>query len=168
MKTLAVIPARLGATRLPRKPLRLLGGDNRFQLLVNGPRPTPDTVGEYMMNELRTVIGHDGKPTRALYSEVRQSGCCGTAPQGGGSTQDALHLLPGTDSSDVYVSKWMKFQPNLAENMSSGGPWRVVFEFKEGGGSMGGGGAFRQREPASGRRRPEPGSSVTPDSWRFH
>lgn len=26
MKTLAVIPARLGATRLPRKPLRLLGG----------------------------------------------------------------------------------------------------------------------------------------------
>lgn len=26
MKTLAVVPARLGATRLPRKPLRLLGG----------------------------------------------------------------------------------------------------------------------------------------------
>ena len=26
MSTLAVIPARLGATRLPRKPLRLLGG----------------------------------------------------------------------------------------------------------------------------------------------
>ena len=26
MKTLAVIPARLGATRLPRKPLRLVGG----------------------------------------------------------------------------------------------------------------------------------------------
>src|SRR3954463_6218747 len=26
MRTLAVIPARLGATRLPRKPLRLLGG----------------------------------------------------------------------------------------------------------------------------------------------
>lgn len=27
MRTLAVIPARLGATRLPRKPLRLLGGE---------------------------------------------------------------------------------------------------------------------------------------------
>ena len=26
MKTLAVIPARLGASRLPRKPLRLVGG----------------------------------------------------------------------------------------------------------------------------------------------
>ncbi|HET7372405.1 MAG TPA: hypothetical protein VFJ20_03440, partial [Gemmatimonadaceae bacterium] len=26
MRTLAVIPARLGATRLPRKPLRLLAG----------------------------------------------------------------------------------------------------------------------------------------------
>ena len=26
MTVLAVIPARLGATRLPRKPLRLLGG----------------------------------------------------------------------------------------------------------------------------------------------
>ncbi|HEX6941363.1 MAG TPA: hypothetical protein VF128_00470, partial [Gemmatimonadaceae bacterium] len=26
LSTLAVIPARLGATRLPRKPLRLLGG----------------------------------------------------------------------------------------------------------------------------------------------
>jgi hypothetical protein len=121
-------------------PLELSGGDSRFQLLVDGPRPTPDTVGQYMFNELRIVRGHGGKPTRALYSEVRQSGCCGTRPQRGGATQNAFHVLPGADLRDVYISKWVMLQPDLVDKLHSGDGWRVVFEFKEGNAH---GGAFR-------------------------
>jgi hypothetical protein len=125
-----------------RWPLRLLGGDNRFQLLVNGPRPTPDTVGQYMITELRTVVGPRGRPTQALYSEVRQSGCCGTRPQRGGATQNAFHVLPGADLPELYLSKWLKLQPDLRENLRTGAPWRVIFEWKEGG-RVTRGGAFR-------------------------
>ena len=125
-----------------RWPLQLFGGENRFQLLVNGPRPTPDSVGEYMFNELRTVTGRNGKPTRALYSEVRQSGCCGTQPQGRGATQNALHVVPGADPAQLYISKWLKLQPDLGENLRKGAPWRVVFEWKEGTPATRGG-AFR-------------------------
>ena len=48
MRTLAVIPARLGATRLPRKPLRLLAG----LPLVGGPVVT-----------IRHVLGSAGVGT---------------------------------------------------------------------------------------------------------
>ena len=125
-------------------PVKLMNGDSRFQLISNSTTyPSPDTIGDWMYNEVQSAVGPKGNTTRVLYSEVKQSGCCGTDGQGGGSTQDALHLLPGGEMPDVYISKWMKFQPNLAENLKAGGPWRVVFEFKEGGGSVGGGGAFR-------------------------
>ncbi len=123
-------------------PFRMLNGENKFQLLVDGPHATPETVGQYMFNELQTVVGHKGTPTRALYSEVRQSGCCGMAPQGGRATQNAFHVFPGADADDVYISKWMKFQPDLAEKLRAGAPWRVVFEWKEGGYTTSGG-AFR-------------------------
>ena len=128
-------------------PMNALNGTSRFQMISNSSTyPTPDTIGGWMYNQVQSVVGHKGNATNALYSEVLQSGCCGTNPQGGGSTQDALHFLPGTDATDVYISKWMKFQPDLAENLQavqSSGPWRVVFEFKEGGGSFPSTGAFR-------------------------
>jgi hypothetical protein len=123
-------------------PFSVLGGESKFQLLVDGPRPTPETVGEYMSNELRTVKGPHGRPTRALYSEVRQSGCCGPLPQGGRATQNVLHVFPGGEPGDLYFSKWLKLQPDLVDKLHAGGGWRVVFEWKEGG-YRGKGGAFR-------------------------
>ncbi len=109
------------------------GSANQFQLLVNGPTPDPSTVGGWMYNELQTVPGHKGDSTRALYSEVRQSGCCGANPQGGASTQDAFHVLPASEPGDIYFSKWIKLQPGLASNLAQGDPWRVLFEWKTGG-----------------------------------
>ena len=113
-------------------PFRILGGDNKFQLLVDGPRPTPETVGQYMVNELRTVIGHKGKPTQALYSEVRQSGCCGIHSQGGRATQNVFHIFPGAEPGEMYISKWVMLQPDLLDKLHSGDGWRSIFEWKEG------------------------------------
>jgi hypothetical protein len=99
-----------------------------------------------MFNEIRTVTGHKGTPTNVLYSEVKKSGCCGTSGQGGGATQDPLHVMPATEPGDMYVSKWLMLQPDLLENLHAvpTNSWRVIFEWKEGGGVTGfEGGAFR-------------------------
>jgi hypothetical protein len=106
---------------------------NQFQLLVNGPTPDPSTVGNWMSNRLQTVPGHKGGSTQALYSEIFQSGCCGTNPQGGAATQDTFHVYPREEPGDIYFSKWIKLQPDLASNLAQGDPWRMVFEWKTAG-----------------------------------
>ena len=106
-------------------------GQSRFQLLVNsGSQPSPATVGSYMFNDLRPVVGHNGNTTQVLYQEIDQSGCCGTAGQGGGSTQDPLMLLPAAEPGDLYASYWVKFQPDMADKMHAADAWRDIFEFK--------------------------------------
>src|SRR5712692_9003308 len=57
------------------------GGPTHFQMIAD---TTVDatTIDNYMVNQIQTVTGHDGSPTQALYSEIKQSGCCGTNPQG--------------------------------------------------------------------------------------
>jgi hypothetical protein len=108
-----------------------LSGPSRFQLLVNSAtQPDPTTVGNWMFNDLRTITGHHGNPTQVLYQEIDQSGCCGTGPQGGGSTQDPLMILPTVDQPDVYVSYWVMFQPDMVDKLHAGDAWRVLFEFK--------------------------------------
>jgi hypothetical protein len=116
-----------------RWPPAIGGGTTRFQLITNAPeRPTPATLGRWMSNEIRSVVGHRGTRTRALYSEIRQSGCCGPLPQGGGSTQNALLLMPQSDPRELYFSKWVMLQPDLLENLRRGAAWRTLFEWKEG------------------------------------
>jgi hypothetical protein len=108
-----------------------LSGPSRFQLLVNSPtQPDPSSVGNWMFNDLRTVTGHKGNQTQVLYQQISQSGCCGTGPQGGGSTQDALMVLPTVDPADLYTSFWVEFQPDMVEKLHAGDGWRVLFEFK--------------------------------------
>jgi hypothetical protein len=120
-------------------PPNIWGGGGRFQLIADAP-VTAQTIGNYFINRVENVTGHNG--TKALYSEIKQSGCCGTAPHGDGATQDPFQLLPaseptGTDG-DLYISFWMKFQPNLANLMEVGTPgdgwhWRAFFEWKTAG-----------------------------------
>jgi hypothetical protein len=83
-----------------------------------------------MYNEIQTVTGRTGAQTRALYSQISQSGCCGTSPQGDGSTQNPFIVFPANDVRDLYVSTWIKLQPDLAQRMLSGDPWRSLFEIK--------------------------------------
>jgi len=116
-----------------RWPPSLKGGTTRFQLISNAAeRPTPATIAQWMHNEIRTVRGHKGLPTRALYSEIRQSGCCGVRPQRGGSTQNALLVMPRAEPEDLYISKWVMLQPDLLQNLHAGDAWRAIFEWKEG------------------------------------
>src|SRR5260370_33531453 len=107
------------------------GGATQFQLLVNAPID-PVSVDSYMVNQIQTVTGRDGNPTRALYSEIKQSGCCGTNPQGGGPTQDPLMIQPLAETGDLYISYWLKFQPDRGQKMTQPN-WRGGFEGKTAG-----------------------------------
>ncbi len=104
------------------------GGTTRLQLIADAPVDAT-TVGNYMFNQVQTVTGHNGTPTRALYQQMSQSGCCGTNPQGGHPAQDALTLQPVSEIGDLYISYWLKYQSNLAQSLIPPN-WRLLFEWK--------------------------------------
>lgn len=97
-------------------------GGGKLQLLADTP-VTPDTVNSYVFNELQNVMGPHGHPTSALYSEVRKNG--------GGSTQTPFLLTPSTTAlqGDLYVSYWIKLQPDLLKRLGPNS-WWVLFEWK--------------------------------------
>jgi hypothetical protein len=107
------------------------GGKTRFQLLADASVDAT-TIDHYMINRIQTVTGHDGKPTRALFSQIKRSGCCGTRSQGDRPTQNPLMLQPIGETSDLYIRYWLKFQPDLPQMLVPPN-WRVVFEFKTAG-----------------------------------
>jgi hypothetical protein len=109
-------------------------------MITDAPQPvTPSNIGSYMFNEIQNVTGHDGSPTQAIYSEIVQSGCCGTSPQGGAPTQDPYVHFPPSEQGDLYFSHWVKLQPDLATRMEVGPPgsggwhWRVLSGWKTAG-----------------------------------
>lgn len=103
-------------------PIDLWGGTIKLQVLVD-TAVVPSTVGNYIQNEIQTVAGPNGRQTRALYQAVLR--------QGGGATQDPLLAIPHIVPGDVYISEWIKFQPDLAQKMGPNS-WRVFFEWKTG------------------------------------
>ena len=113
-------------------------GATRFQMLADAT-VAPSTIDNYIVNEIQTVTGRDGAPTRALFSRMKQSGCCGTGPQGGRPAQDPFMFQPASEGGDLYLSYWLKYQPDLGQLMSvgpvgtGGWHWRVVFEWKTAG-----------------------------------
>jgi hypothetical protein len=108
-------------------PPNIYGGGTRIQELTAAPQtPTPSTVSNWMSNQIRAGQGRNG--SNGLYMQISQSGCCGTASQGGGATQDAFTLMPTSDPTDLYISYWIMLQPDLAAQLAS--QWRNVFEIK--------------------------------------
>jgi hypothetical protein len=103
------------------------GAPGIFQLLADAP-VTATTVRDYMFNEILTVTGHNGTPTRVLYSQVTQSGCCGGDPQSG-ATQNGFQIQPNTEGGDLYIRYWLKFQPDLDKQLASPN-WRYLFSWK--------------------------------------
>jgi len=69
------------------------GGPTHFQMIAMTPIDAT-TLGNYQVNQIQTVTGHNGTPTQALYSEIKQSGCTGTNPMGSCVDQDAFMLQP--------------------------------------------------------------------------
>jgi hypothetical protein len=124
-------------------PPKIWGGTNsRLQLIAgDGVSVTSSTLGSYIYNQLQTVTGRTGAATRALYSTVQQS--VGGALVNWNSTQNDFIIFPGTNQGDLYVSYWLKFQPDLLEKMTANS-WagRVVSDWKTGTGT-GGGGDYR-------------------------
>jgi len=97
-------------------------GGGKLQLLADTP-VTPDTVSTYVFNEIQRVMGPRGKQTSVLYSEIRE--------RGGGATQTPYLLTPSTTAlqENLYVSYWIKLQPDLLERLGSNS-WRALFEWK--------------------------------------
>jgi hypothetical protein len=123
-------------------PPRIWGGSSRFQLIAgSGVTATAATLPTFMTNALQTTAGRHGTATRALYSEVLKS--VALDPDAGlvdvgenfGTTQNDFVISPGPSAQgDLYVSYWLKFQPDLQERMTVN-PWaaRVVSDWKTAG-----------------------------------
>jgi hypothetical protein len=99
------------------------GGSMKFQTITGLPI-NDATTENYMVNRIETVTGHDGNPTRALYMEIKR--------KGGTYIQDAFLLLPASEQGDMYISFWVKFQPDLLQKMTPQN-WRALFEWKTAG-----------------------------------
>jgi hypothetical protein len=124
-----------------RWPPQLLDGGGRFLMLTDPAVIQPESIHHYMFNRVETVPGPHGKPTRALYQEITRNHN-GTRPMGTSPAQNQFQFLPREDFRELYVSYWMKLQPDLTERMNGlpdgagvrgGGTWRAIFEFKTGG-----------------------------------
>ena len=105
-------------------------GQSRFQLLVNsGSQPSPATVGSYMFNDLRAVVGHNGNTTQVLYQEIDQRAAAARRARGALDAGPA-HAPARRETGDLYASYWVKFQPDMVDKMHAADAWRDIFEFK--------------------------------------
>ena len=122
-------------------PVSLWGGGGKFLMLTDPVKITPATLGNYIVNRIDTVTGHSGDRTHALYQEISRN-VNGLAPMGTSPAQNEFQLLPKADTGDLYISYWIKLQPDLVEKMNdlpagpgirNGGTWRSFFALKTGG-----------------------------------
>ncbi|HWL62081.1 MAG TPA: hypothetical protein VNQ32_04765 [Steroidobacteraceae bacterium] len=122
-------------------PTEVWGGGGKFMMLSSPVTTSGTTMGNYMFNRLDRVTAHDGRDSTALFQQITQN-ANGTAPMGTSPMQNEFVFMPRDESSDMYVSYWMKLQPDLVEKMSNlpagpgvsgGGTWRALFALKTGG-----------------------------------
>jgi uncharacterized protein YaiE (UPF0345 family) len=104
-------------------PPKVSGGSAALQLLANPSSGSIDqsSVGSYTWAQIQNVTGHKGNSTRALYQEIDQ--------MGGGSTQAPFMINPAADVPELYISQWVKLQPDMLTKMAAG-TWRDLFEWK--------------------------------------
>ena len=116
------------------------GGGGRFLFLTDPLVVSAAAIGSYMFNQIQTVTGPKGNPTQALYQQISQN-VNGTEPMGTSPTTNLFNILPSGETSDLYISYWVKLQPDLVEKMNNlpagpgivgGGTWRSFFAFKTG------------------------------------
>ncbi|MGB5082811.1 MAG: FG-GAP-like repeat-containing protein [Burkholderiales bacterium] len=116
------------------------GGGARFLFLTDPLVVNVADIGTYMFNRIETVTGPKGNPTQTLYQEISRN-VNGTEPMGTSPTTNLFMITPNGETSDLYVSYWIKLQPDLVEKMNNlpagpgivnGGTWRAFFAFKTG------------------------------------
>lgn len=97
----------------------------RFQMILGQRVDAVTMKRDYIENRIETVTGPRGTPTRALYQLIKKAGegfCC---------TQDTFMLQPTGEPGDMYVSFWLKLQPDLLEKNRES--WKAIFEWKTAG-----------------------------------
>jgi hypothetical protein len=98
-----------------------------------------DQPRNYASTRIEKVTGHDGKPTQAIYMEVKKD-----YPEDkfGAVSRNEFSFFPDSTFTEGYVSYWMKLQDNLTEiapktktsvqlayyRLDS---WRMLMEIKE-------------------------------------
>jgi 3-deoxy-manno-octulosonate cytidylyltransferase (CMP-KDO synthetase) len=93
MRALAIIPARLASTRLPRKTLRLIAGKTLLARVYEAVRSSPQLEGVIVAtdsDEIATVCRENGWPVRMTSSSHR-------------SGTDRVHEVSNSVPADVYV-----------------------------------------------------------------
>jgi Bacterial Ig domain len=112
-------------------PPKIGGGTSQFQIRSGAnTNPTLTTIPSNIVNEIQTVTGRTGAPTRALSSLIKRQ-CIGTGSQNnslGCSAQDSYLIQPTREPGDLYISFWRKLPPDLLEKLIDG--WHVVFAWK--------------------------------------
>lgn len=121
-------------------PSTLGEGTSMFLLDTDPIAPTPATVGNYVFSSFETVAGHTGATTRAVRQQISKN-LNGTEPMGAQGLQNEFMFLPKNTINDLYVSYWLKLQPDMVDKMTNlpagpgidrGGTWRGIFALKTG------------------------------------
>ena len=119
-------------------PSNIGNGIGKFLMLSDPSNTTPLTMGDYMFNRIESTTGPRGSQSKVLYQEISKNG---TEPMGTAPVQNEFQFLPKEDIRDMYVSFWVKLQPDLVEKMTNlpagpginnGGTWRAFFALKTG------------------------------------
>ncbi len=124
-------------------PPLLWGGGGKMLLLTEPAASTAANIGDRMFNRIETVTGPRGNQTRGLRQQISYN-VNGTNGQGASSEQNEFQFLPKREDGDLYLSFWLKLQPDLAQKMATdywgnNGTWRAIFAFKTGGQTTWGG-----------------------------
>jgi hypothetical protein len=108
--------------QLPQRPFP----KNRITYLVSAARD----LRQYAETRIETVTGHDGRPTRALYMELKKQD-----PSTQAGTRVQYGIYPDEDLHQAYARFWLKLQPDLASAVLPPGTKRSrqLMEWKESG-----------------------------------
>jgi hypothetical protein len=124
-------------------PPQLWGGGGKSLLLTEPATSSALNIGNRMFNRIESVTGPRGSQTRSLFQQISYN-VNGTGPMGGSSEQNEFQFLPKREDGDLYLSYWLKLQPDLVQKMATdywgnNGTWRAIFAFKTGGQTAWGG-----------------------------
>jgi 3-deoxy-manno-octulosonate cytidylyltransferase (CMP-KDO synthetase) len=94
MKAIAVIPARLASTRLPRKMLREIAGTALIGVVYEAVRSSPLLADVIVATDSEEIMGvcRDNKWKSQMTSSVHRSGT------------ERVHEVSGRESADVYIN----------------------------------------------------------------
>jgi hypothetical protein len=94
----------------------------RFSFLVS----KDSVLSQFVTNRIETVPGPHGKPTKALFMEVK-----GDDRQFKSITRNEYATYPARDFNQGYISYWLKLQPDYLKATKGKKTWRLMMEWKE-------------------------------------